>query len=74
LSKKDSNWRLGAFSQSSFTSNASGSQMGGDSKHISYQEMLQTKIESNVFYNNASSPMKTLKVSHEDMMKSPSAQ
>lgn len=48
--------------------------MGGDNKHVSYQEMLQTKIESNVFYNNASSPVKTLKVSHEDMMKSPSAQ
>lgn len=51
--------------------------MGGENKHISYQEMLQSKIESNVFYildNNASSPVKTHKVSQEDMMKSPCAQ
>lgn len=51
--------------------------MGGENKHISYQEMLQTKIESNVFYileNNTSSPVKTHKVSQDDMLKSPSAQ
>ena len=48
-----------------------------ENKHISYQEMLQSKIESNVFYimDNNASPVKTQKVSqiHEEMMNSPSA-